>query len=170
MLMRHKMLLASAIMTLAQLAYAQTSTTILPEPPTPAPPTAAPPESNPMPSVTPPDVPPVPPSAPQEAPVQPPSSGGAIITPAAPEHAVTGEHRALTETDTDPYIQRRIARKKARTDYKAAKQEAREEYLEEKREADARFNAMRQAQGMQSPRGELGADYLGNNYYGSTGQ
>jgi hypothetical protein len=85
----------------------------------------------------------------------------------------TAERRALTETDTDPYIQRRIARARAKEEYRQEKREARQDYRQAKREADERFNAMRRAENTQSPRGELGADYLGNNnpsYYGSTGQ
>lgn len=166
MLLRHKIFLGSAIMTLAQLAHAQAST-ITPEPATPAPPTAAPPDSTPMPGVTAPDTQAVPPTAPQTQDVQPGAQQGAIVTP---ERTVTIERRAQTETDTDPYIQRRIARHEARQDYKAAKQEAKQEYRQAKREADERFNEMRQAEVTQSPRGELGADHMGNDYYGSTGR
>jgi hypothetical protein len=122
--------------------------------------------------VTPQDVPPIAPAAPAQAQPQP----GAIVPPAAPVQPVqpaATERRAQTETDTDPYIQRRIARTHARQEYKQEKREARQEYRQAKREADERFNAMRNAENTQSPRGELGADYLGNNnssYYGSTGE
>jgi hypothetical protein len=105
-----------------------------------------------MPGVTPPDVPPVSPAV-QQAPAPQP---GAIVTPS---RTVTVERRAQTEMDSDPYIQRRIARTQAKSEYKANKREAKQEYKQAKREADEQFNSMRQAESTQSPRGELGSDY-----------
>jgi len=167
-----QIILASALMTLAQWSHAQASSTISPESPSPAPATVAPPDVAPSPGVTTPDVQPVPSQDQSQSQTPMQSSGstnGAIVTP-APEQTVTAERRGLTETDTDPYIQRRIARRQAKDEYKASKREAQQEYSEAKRAAAERFNDMRSAENAQSPRGELNADYLGAGNMSSSGR
>lgn len=65
------------------------------------------------------------------------SSGAAATT----NPAVSGS--------TDPYVQRREARKQAKADYKATKKTAKQEYKAEKREANAALKASGDAPGVQ---------------------
>ena len=70
------------------------------------------------------------------APIATPAPAGATSTPSA-------------GTSTDPYVQRREARKQAKAEYKDKKRAAKQEYKEDKREANAALKASRNEPGVQ---------------------
>jgi hypothetical protein len=75
-----------------------------------------------------------------------PSVSASSAAPAVTANAVPTQTGQPSE---DPIIQRRLAKKRAKAEYKAQKKAAKQEYKEEKQEANANLKAMRQTQGLQ---------------------
>ncbi|HJU71639.1 MAG TPA: hypothetical protein VJ603_07315 [Paucimonas sp.] len=59
---------------------------------------------------------------------------------------IENTHQA-SETRDDPYIQRRIAKKQAKAEYKARVKAAKQDYRAEKKEANQELKAARQGEG-----------------------